>query len=672
MASSYLDKFRSGLKALQSRQIMALLTKEKNAGTITTVEEFKNRLNELTNKLANTTISPTLQLFLAKVGDVIDSESFNFMLDRIQDDLESAFSEANDIDTILESHEAIINDVVIKNLELAINDLESKIEAIEFVNGTTSGFDRAVFNTFRATQNNRQALDIGIIFIDPKTQVQSGPGAEALVDIIGEKLLLGVANQQSSNIRAIRQIFDVQAKQSELNVEFDNSSLSNILDDRSGTYWTQSILLSQQQGETGVFTKLELDLGTVQTVNFLQIEPILLYPVDLYSISYIDENNQSKQILTTPVTISSTQKLFFNSISTSKLQLTFRNKNFSRTQFEIKPDSPVATLRRDPLNSSKLIASIQPDLLDLISSPRVQASIGLTTQSSRDQKKYYEYFIGFDNIEIGYSQFEDVSIFISPTETITSLGQAALKVLDKRPVTVGSAVEYTTDTQPADFNTFFHTSLEYYLVKRDFNDKNALISSIIVPVLPLNTDVIRHERLVLDKKSNPSGTINDIGTLQFYTDDSDIHVYRNGVRLVSADDFPATTDGWKKNVANTEDNPGQPLRMRYSILIQQPSLLDIYTVSYTPNLSTSNIIPPDLTSTAANIVDLSGNLLAWLGKDNIIYFPPIVSGTPIDHSAVNLVVVLRRNTASVTLTPVVEEYLLALGSSNPAKFGDGQ
>jgi hypothetical protein len=129
-------------------------------------------------------------------------------------------------------------------------------------------------------------------------------------------------------------------------------------------------------------------------------------------------------------------------------------------------------------------------------------------------------------------------------------------------------------------------------------------------------------------------------------------------------------DGWQKYDDASVDNPGQGTRMTYAIQIQSPNPTDIYTVSYTPDISTSDILPQILSTSTADMVDLSGSMDAWLGKNNLVLFAETKRGIPIAHSLVNLVIVLRRNSSNVTLTPVVEEYLLALGSKNDKKFGD--
>lgn len=675
MADNFLDKFRSGMKAVQGRQLLVLLSREKERGSISNLEEFKSRLVELTNQLSGTTIKPTLELYLAKVGDRIDSETYDFMIERIEDDLKAAFLEANTIDEVLNSHETIVNDVVLKNLELAINDLESQIESFEFLNKTAEGFDNAIFNTFRITQNARNAFNEGVIFLDPKTGLQSLPVNEASIDFIGEKLLLKSELNEQVRINTVRQIFDHECKASELPVQLKGSNINNIIDDRVGTFWMQSVLLSKPQGETGVLTKLELDLGVVKTINYLELEPILYAPVELYNISFLDSNNQLKTILYTPVEINSTNKLFFTNISTSKLILTFRNKNFNQTQFELKADSPVVTILEQPLNSDALIESIRPELEEVVSSPRIKELFGLDEETQKTYRKYYEYFIGFDSIKVGLNRFEENSIFVSKTEKIKKLGQVGLRVNEKRPFSyyIDSEVQYTTDTQPShDFN-YFHGSIEYYLIKRDFTADGTLLNSMVTPLLPVNTSKIRHERLILSKKSSTTSVTNDIGELQFYTDEAitSISVYRNGVIMTPTDLStinPSELDGWLIDSSTVRD-PKQPSRMKIAIKIQAPVANAIYTVSYVPAISTS-VVPPQDLSSAALIVDTAGLLDAWIANKNIVYFSDKKNSTEIDYSLINLAIILRRNSSNVRLTPVVEDYLLATSSIDRRKFGD--
>src|SRR5688572_28046728 len=114
--AQYIAKLKDAIRKRQTEQILKRLNKQKNARQIRSVEEFTTRLDSLVRELTQTTLTPTLKLFTAEPDQTIDSETYNFMLDRVQDDLESAFEESVNIAEVQKSHEAIVRDVILKNL----------------------------------------------------------------------------------------------------------------------------------------------------------------------------------------------------------------------------------------------------------------------------------------------------------------------------------------------------------------------------------------------------------------------------------------------------------------------------------------------------------------------------------------------------------------------------
>ncbi len=658
--ADFLDQFRSKLKQVQSRQLLAILTKEKDRKNITNLQEFKVRLLELTTQLTSSKLVPTLQVYLAQAESIIDSVSFNTMLERIEDDLVAAFEEANNIDEVLEAHETILNDVVIRNLEFAISDLEGQIASFEFINTTRLGFDNAQFNTFRSTQNNRNADAGNFIFIDPKTGLQARQQNAAFVDFIGEKLLLQLAVSDNKKIVNVRQIFDDEAKQSELVVSTVNSDIMNIIDERIGTFWTQSVLLSTPQKDRGVITKLELDLGRVQTVNFIDIQTISLYPIDIFRLSYIDDSNQQQDLLVDPVQIKSSNRLLFSAVSARKFIVAIRNKNFSQVQFQIKPDSPILAVQRE---GSERVAALQTELQELVVSPASRRALGLDNLTALQTKKFTEYLLGFDSIGFGISQFNDYSIFVDKTIKVTKCGLVGIKTEEIRPL----EDEYTTDTQPTSTDIYLRGSTEYYLLKRDFSDQGVLLNSYTIPVIPFNYSVVRHERVLLNKKSDNELTTSDLGFIQHFTDPTGITLYRNGIEVPNKDLFPSSDAGWRVFTDLSVTEPLTGKGMRYCIQVDSPNPSDIYTASYTPTLSDSNLLAED--TLHQTIIDLDGGLNSWVAPNNLIYFKQDYRGKSIAYSLLNIGIVLHRNTPNATLSPVVNEYLLATGAVLPDKLG---
>src|SRR5688500_16419153 len=119
----YLDKFKDTIGKRQTQQILNLLNKRRNSGQIRTVEEFSQQMEDLIRELTETTLKPSLSLFQAEENNYIDSERQNFMLERVQDDLEAAFEEANNINEVQNAHQAVVRDVILKNLRSGIAEL---------------------------------------------------------------------------------------------------------------------------------------------------------------------------------------------------------------------------------------------------------------------------------------------------------------------------------------------------------------------------------------------------------------------------------------------------------------------------------------------------------------------------------------------------------------------
>lgn len=675
--SVFLDKFTSNLRAVQSQQIMRILQKERTRGNITTVEEFQQRLTELTTSLLSTTISPTLQVFQAEIDEIIDSETLNFMLSRIEDDLNTAFNELDTIDEVLANHETLINDVVLKAIEVGINELDSKIRSFEFLAKTGSGFDTAEFNTFRITQ----ALDADTKFLtvtDPRTKEVFEKDDSCLIDLTGEKLLLSASIDTEKTIASVRQIFDATALVTELSVETSNNDINKIIDKTIGTFWSQSTLLSNSQRETGLLTKLEINLASVQTISYLQIEPILLNSVDLISIDYLDGNNVVQSIASSAIEIKQSIKLLFRTVATNKLFLTFRNRTAREVQFINRIGSPVIEGIRETLTQEELIQFITPEIQATITSPILLSAFQLP-EVIEHQYKYWEYFIGFDNIRVGLTQYKNDGIYTSRALGGNTIHQLGLRVLEKRPFSTSPTglTEYTTDVTPITDDKYFHGSIEYYAYKLDYDSVGKLIHSDTFPVLPLGQLYVRHERLIFTERSDTTQSFNDVGFTQFYClhnpqdaqdsfDESAIRVYRNGTLLQSSDvDF--FTGSWERYTALTNAYPDQSFPMRYAIKVHQPSINDIYTVSYMPAVSTTDIrffgagVTDFSSLEGAKLVDLTGRLGSILGKDNIVKTKDTYNGIKISSSTVRLIVIMRRNSASLGLSPILEEYLFATG-----------
>jgi fumarate hydratase class II len=151
---NYLDKIRSVIPSLQINQIFKLLHKYQSQGKIKSINELQAELKTLTTELTTNKIKPTLSLYKAIIGKDISSETFNEMIERIDDDLETAFSEANNLFEILDAHNEIIERTALQMIERTLNKLEDEITIMEFSKNNNHGLKTVLFNTFKDTNGS--------------------------------------------------------------------------------------------------------------------------------------------------------------------------------------------------------------------------------------------------------------------------------------------------------------------------------------------------------------------------------------------------------------------------------------------------------------------------------------------------------------------------------------
>lgn len=698
MAQSFLDKFRSSLPTSQGNQILQLLIGKRDSGEIRTVDEFKNKLKDLTGKLLAERITPTLKLFLATAGQDISSEQYNEMLDRIQDDLTTAFAEANNIDEIIISHQNIINEVGLKTLKLAINELESKINLYEFINRSGQGFDDALFNTFRESQNLqtlRSDSSASLVFADPRKKSIILSEFDAQVDSAGERLLLGAANIKYIQPKNAIWLANENSIRSEIDVSFPTSRIQNIIDGQNNTFWVVPILLSSVRSG-GVPVEVYIGTNTTQDLNFIEIEPATNFPMTLVGIDYIDTNNSRQTlVIDSNILLTKPVKVPFRRVTANAIILKLQQHNYKEIQFIEKPGT--SNFHTAVLGENEDIVSIQnisKDLNDLLSSDFILSDIFHASTPDLNQKKFFEYLIGFDNVRVGYNTFNDIGIFVSSKKSVTDPGQLALKVSEFRPTQIsGSASILLSEYLYPDRNSeedlkFYHSVVEYWITAQIFGEDNFLVQTVVFPLLPLGAERIYHEQLVFSRKSESSVTNTNMASLMFFTDPNpnDVSLYRNGSLLsygltAGAGDwtFVPMEDGDEDSNGDVLLTPadseitqtipgvlGQSMKRGIRLWDTRRSL-DIYTVSYTPKVSNTYNIPLSSAS-LLSIVDLTGYQSIRSVNDNVVVIDDLINAHPISRMDLYLSIIMRRNSAEESLSPSVEEYMLITGSKDSGKF----
>ncbi len=740
--ASYIEKFSSTIRKKQTEQILKLLNKQRSTGQIRTVEEFTSRLDTLVRDLSQTNLVPTMKLFKAETYETINSETYNHILDRVEDDLTAAFGEAYNIDQVQKAHRAIIRDVLLKSLKHGVDELDSKITLYEFLQGDKNGFTGSIFSTFRESKNSRTlraaTSQIAALFTDPRSNIATIPTTEdANIDLIGERLTLGFESKDSFNPRIVKQIWDADTTVSTNVIAYPNTKLENMIDGETGTFWVQSVLGSNALGR--LTTKLEFELPGTRTINFIEIVPANVFPVRLSKIYYLSTN--VIELLAEPnLLITGRTSYIFPTVTTDRIILEFESYTRRQVSYQRTPDKlswqlyevppPAQSVPTPPASApapgAAALSEVQlaPSVTTATSAVGSPGNSGVTgpgygvgppgTRASTDTGsnptapvgtrastsgpgtnitvapagtrapepspvatlptppplptyRAYAHEIGFDIIKFGKGNYSNKSLYVSNPFLSGDPLQVGLKVIEKRPASEAVTIEpeMTTSTYDTDDDTFFHGSIEYWLIKRDFDRSNKILATNKIPLLPTGVSRVHHERLVLTVRSSSSIFLPDSGYLMFFadTDVSNIKVYRNGYLM--------NTGEWSDTTTEANRTPNSGNRMRYRIRIKNLLAGDIFTVSYNPVVSSTISIPTTLeefSSTGISIVDLTGNLSARPVHDQLVLLNKGPTPERIYNTRLYLAIMLRNNASNTALTPAVEEYTVVIGEKNALKF----
>lgn len=675
MSSSYLDKFRSTLPSSQGKQILQILSEKSNSGEIKNINDFKSKLKELTTKILAERITPTLEIYRAIANQDISSEQFNEMLKRIKNDLETGFNEADNLDEIIDAHNNLIDNVALKTLRYGINEIENKITLYEFLNQDKNGFTDTLFNTFtesKPLQTDRSDKNSLSLFFDPRTDTLIESDEDARVNIVGENLTLGSNDNQYVTIVSADWLANVNSIRSELDVSFKSSNISNILDNSINTFWVVSILLSQLR-VGGAPAEIALRLNGSQDINFIEIEPATPYPMYLEEIEYYDSTKTRQTINFDGIYLNKPTRINFNKINTSTIILKIKQQHYKVIQFLQNPGE--SNFDKAVLNETKNeidLVSINETLKEVLTSDFILKDIIKVKDAAFEQKKYFEYLIGFDNVRVGLSLYDERSIFISSKKTIENPLQFSLKTNEYLATQqIGeTGIEFVKQNYlPAstdENNKFYHSVFEYWLYARFYDENNSLISSDYIPVLPLGAQRIYHEKLIFAKKDELQ-IYNNLSELMHFTqaDETDVKVYRNGTILSYGTNWEFILDTDNSDLTRIVPDSGK--RMSRGIRIfDAVNPLDFFTVSYTPTITNTN--NKDYNANLLKIVDLNGDNTCRVINNNLIVFDSLRKSYKIKKADFYLMIIIRRNSNNPNISSKLEDYLELFGTKNLNKF----
>ena len=640
---NFLEKFVGTIENRQVQQILKLLNKKRSQGSIQNLEQFKDNFQKLIQDLTSgDSISPTLTFIPAIPSKKTSSEEYNDMLSQVSDDLSASFEELIKIEEVQINHEEMVSGVRFKDLRSGMNELVTKINLYKLVNSNENSFENGIYSTFNETKQGRTSRGSDIpdkLFVDPKTNKVIPSKYDAEIDLVGDQLTLGFS-QSTVGISSITEKTGDDFKESVYSLNNETEyNINNIIDSKKGTFW-KKIIRRLAQDET-VKTKLELKLNGIREIDYIEIDPDNSEFV-LEKVDFLDKEENVRPILeaSKAMVIKEETKILFSKISTDTIILEFKIVNSEQRSYE-----NFETKNFNPLNEYV--------------PPSVQEEVLQAATDTSNPFSCFEYKIGIDNIRVGLTSYKETGIYVSSAMLLKEeTGTLGLMVKEKRPYMDNSgAYSIIKYTDTFDSTKEYLGSLEYWIVKEDLDsdDENAnIISTNVFPIYPMNRAQIFHERLILTEAS--SGFLNNTGYLMHYPDiTEDITVYRNG-----------KDDEYQNTITQTENLPLNGYRMRYKIEIPNANPGDVFTVSYTPLKANSY---SNSWSSASKIeqVDLTGDLTARTGPEGLVILDES-QDERIESYRIYLIAVLRQNSAQKEITPILEEYTLAVGKRNLNKF----
>lgn len=647
--SKFLTKFSGTVRARQTQQALEYLNERRKQGAELSPAKFQEDFLELMSNLTEREIVPSLNVYKSSVFSNVSSEIHNDMIDKTSNDLIASFEELDKIEQVHMGHQRLVQQNLLANFRSALSELQTKVKLYEFLNGNQYGFEKVKYSTFKETQEertNRTEDSANFLFTDPKTNKYFSANLDAHVDLIGDRLVLGVVNNKEVSIEDIEQTFGAEFPPS--NTDYDGDDIRNVIDQQNGTFWIKSMVKSQEE-TGGINVQLKLELPGIKEINYIEIESAVLRAIKLYKISYINKYNETISF-STDEEISGIKKIMFSKIAANALYL----------DFNIPDHLTYETQGEDYSN--------QTILSDLVT-PAVKEAILASPEITSNPEVGVRYQIGFDNIRVGLSRHNTKSIYLSQPLDVSpfeeSSGEEAtrlsaivgLKSIATRPYLSNQGIQFTNLVE--EDNLDYLGSVEYWVIKKDLQGENTIRTKAF-PILPMGTQKIKRERLLFTKEvdDGSSKKVNNSGRLCFIPEDvNDIKVYRNGFLIEGV---------WEIDSDNSVSSPntGSPMTTYIKVNKDSIELGDIFTVDYSPKTSDSYSVQYLENQI---VIDLAGDTSIRTVQEQLVSIDEN-SDINIEKYKLYLMIILRQNTAEREITPAVEEYTFALGAKDLLKF----
>ena len=636
--SKYLESFIKGIPAIQGKQIISVLNGLRQSGSITSVKEYSEKLQEMSQILSQGKPMPISEIFIDEAGDTIDSESFSFMMERFGDDLDTLLGEVSLISNVADAHKAIISDKIIKNLELSLGSLERDIKKYEALNRSDIGFSIVQYNDFSDQDELRFSRSTtGVsrdLFYDRGVKNVLVPKYDSSVDVIAKSLSLPIKGDDHT-ITNVEIEYATNTEAEMFNIDFPEFNLDMIADRSRNTYWITSIM-AKDIVRSGAVVELTLTLDGLRDVTYIRVDPILYNSFYVNKIYYIDKNDEQQQILDSDsaVLIDEPKNISFSKVTTRKIIVELLQKSYVQTSYytnsvDTMYDSYIREADIDIQTFIEAMASEDPRIAD--------SFIYLSDAEAKTKKQVngYAYVIGMDNIYVGTSEYIGTGIYVSKPLIADS---AILMALETK-----ETYEYISDDPDHPKG-----NIEYSVYKRNYDSSGTPIDTEIFPILPSDSADIKKEYMAVDQSTRKANIRfrATTGTVLVFADDSTTPLQGRdeGDDPTPGDHYEISASG--SVITFLADDPAEDV-------IYNP--FTVYTVSYTP----------------IKDVYLNSAATVFMDNANIIKFTNDRAVLPVVKSDIYLTTIMRRHAIEPSYSPRIAEYKMFVALQDDERFASG-
>ncbi len=636
---NFLEAWSGSIPAIQSTQVVALLTDMRDKGIIKTEQDYTDALNRLTGAINATDPVPLSKLFPALLDTYIDSESFNWMLDKITSDLVSGFTEAQTIEDLLVAHQKVYEEFTLAKLKQVIGIVEEKIALYSLLKQNQEGFVNMQYNTFTqvARSTDRSSPLVAQLFFDRSSLEAIDNRYDAVIDAVNEALELPSTVNTLLFVDA-EEVLDTTTE-SDLEYDLQSNNIYNIIDGTRNTFYLKAFLLDEIA--SGAQLTLRLDCGALRPLNHVELYPISDYPFKVTAIEYLAEDGvmYSVELQETGLLDSEMYRptrFHFTEITAREIYITVLQEHYTLYSYN---GSSIKELPEENFEGTYLETQAVQDIVnDAMDDDALLAHLqDLFAQTDTDVR-VYQYLVGFDNIWTGRIGYEDTGIFVGevfPVNRCRRVGLSAIEV----------DTTYTLANQQA--------TIEYWVYKQDYNAAGGLIGITALPIMH-EGESEAYERVHFTELTGGS-TVPNTATLRFQghwgaPEPTTVSVYLNGIPLEQGVDWTFTDLGDLGLVNYTR------------ITITDPQGGEIYTVRYTP----VQYLPGADTD---KHYQQNQPYAYYFGESNVIRTDGQIGSEDVEESDLYLITIIRHNNnLDHSQSPRVNEYSLLVASQDPNKL----